>query len=210
MKSKHEIPSKTDYMKAYTYNLILTERTNCELEHERNIGKIDAAFYRNFSWQIMGKQRERQLSQTETKDDAKSIKQNLLSQANGRPRRQSFHGTHQDQDQGKVKAVVESRTDFNGNVPKRYTSTCYFKTNNIPAWYSESVLIKIGSTKRVYDEKVWFKHKIQPYYWEENMTTEVNFAPTIQQTSQIRIPVVAPDDDHYISLEPQQTAAGAS
>ncbi|ENN80409.1 hypothetical protein YQE_03157, partial [Dendroctonus ponderosae] len=65
MRSKHEIPNKTDYMKAYTFNLIETERTNCELENERNVGKIDGAFYRNFSWQIMGKQRERHLSQTD-------------------------------------------------------------------------------------------------------------------------------------------------
>lgn len=61
----HGIPNKFDYMKAHSFNLIQTERTNTELEHETNVGKIDAAFYRIFAWQIMGKQKERQLSQEE-------------------------------------------------------------------------------------------------------------------------------------------------
>lgn len=39
----------------------------------------------------------------------------------------------------------------------RYISTCYFKPRTVPAWYTECILIHIGSTKRIYDEKIWFK-----------------------------------------------------
>ncbi|KAH1017089.1 hypothetical protein HUJ05_007805 [Dendroctonus ponderosae] len=307
MRSKHEIPNKTDYMKAYTFNLIETERTNCELENERNVGKIDGAFYRNFSWQIMGKQRERHLSQTDAicrrilRTDADvllrlnttidilstvrrrkgdyfghvirdekfgSLQLIIQEKIEGRraPRRRRTSWLKKESDmeiagdfvqptkknamldiqfetltkviffsddlveakrhealsgstplsnetqheksrcqEAKNDVLIESRTDFMGTAPKKYVSTCYFKPRTVPAWYTECILIHIGSTKRIYDEKIWFKQKLQPYYWTEKMTTTVNFPPTKAHFSDLTIPVRA-EDVHFMSLEAQQIA----
>ncbi|XP_076253394.1 uncharacterized protein LOC143191843 isoform X2 [Rhynchophorus ferrugineus] len=105
--------------------------------------------------------------------------------------------------------IVNSRTDLNGVYPKRYVTTCYIKPKVLPIWYTESVLIFIGSTKRKYDEKVYFKNKTLPYYWSENMTTEVNFPPTKTHISEITIPTEQ-TKTHYMSLEPQQLVAAFS
>ncbi|ENN80408.1 hypothetical protein D910_06338 [Dendroctonus ponderosae] len=186
MRSKHEIPNKTDYMKAYTFNLIETERTNCELENERNVGKIDGAFYRNFSWQIMGKQRERHLSQTDANDLVEAKRHEALSGST--PLSNETQHEKSRCQEAKNDVLIESRTDFMGTAPKKYVSTCYFKPRTVPAWYTECILIHIGSTKRIYDEKIWFKQKLQPYYWTEKMTTTVNFPPTKAHFSDLTIP----------------------
>lgn len=39
----------------------------------------------------------------------------------------------------------------------RYVTTCYLKTIHRPFWYSETVQIKLGSTKKRYFEDVFFK-----------------------------------------------------
>ncbi|XP_066155902.1 uncharacterized protein [Euwallacea fornicatus] len=206
MRSKEEIPNKTDYMKAYTFNLIQTERTNCELENEENVGRIDETFYRNFSWQIMGKRKERKLSQSKTGDVPK-IKNRELSAMNPDTTNGRLQDASKNHEEEVDKIVLRSRTDFTGNFPKRYFSTCYLKPKVVPVWYTESLILNIGSTKRFYTEKIWFKNVHQPYYWSEKMTTEVNFPPTKTHISQLDIPVPAVDG-HYISLEPQQIAAG--
>ncbi|XP_019754661.1 uncharacterized protein LOC109533709 isoform X2 [Dendroctonus ponderosae] len=107
--------------------------------------------------------------------------------------------------EAKNDVLIESRTDFMGTAPKKYVSTCYFKPRTVPAWYTECILIHIGSTKRIYDEKIWFKQKLQPYYWTEKMTTTVNFPPTKAHFSDLTIPVRA-EDVHFMSLEAQQIA----
>ncbi|KAF7272639.1 hypothetical protein GWI33_014602 [Rhynchophorus ferrugineus] len=171
MGPNHGIPSKFDYMKAYSFNLIQSERTNTELEHEANVGKIDAAFYRIFAWQIMGKQKERQLSQEEPRDTIKTKKQEIYHESSVYPN-ERLQEARDVKKSNSSQVIVNSRTDLNGVYPKRYVTTCYIKPKVLPIWYTESVLIFIGSTKRKYDEKVYFKNKTLPYYWSENMTTE--------------------------------------
>ncbi|XP_060529347.1 uncharacterized protein LOC132703849 isoform X2 [Cylas formicarius] len=176
MKSKNEILSKFDYMKAYSYNFILTEKTNTELEHQQNVGRIDKSFYKIFSWQIMGKQKERQLSENQSKDVIK----------NGQ--------------------IVSNSAE----PPSRYVAKCYFKTKTVPTWYTESLLIYVGSTKRRYEEKVHFKNKLQPYYWSETMTTQMKEDKTTPPVFRSEAFITMEKSNyHYISLEPQQQIVAA-
>lgn len=55
MPANHEVFSKTDYVKAHSFNLIQAEKTNCEVEHVKNVGKINSEFYyKKFPWQVGG------------------------------------------------------------------------------------------------------------------------------------------------------------
>ncbi|KAL1491376.1 hypothetical protein ABEB36_011983 [Hypothenemus hampei] len=207
MRSKHETPKKIDYLKASSFNLIETERTNCELENEKNIGKIDGCFYKTFSWQIMGTWKARSLSQSEI-DVQKAKKHNDLTEihhaTNGR-----IYETSSSTRSNK-ETVVTTHTAFTGSFPKKYVSTCYLKPKIVPNWYTERLLIHLGSTKRSYNEQVWFKFQLKPYYWSENMTTQVNLPKEKQEISEITIPVPDEKNVHYISLEPQQTKVEAN
>ncbi|XP_066248156.1 uncharacterized protein [Euwallacea similis] len=207
MRSKEKIPNKTNYMKALSFNLIQTERTNCELENEKNVGSIDGSFYRNFSWQIMGKRKESKMSQSEIEDVLKIKNYELSAMSPDTTTNGRLQNTSKNHREEVNKIVLRSRTDYTGNYPKRHVSTCYLKPKVVPVWYTESLILNIGSTKRFYNEKIWFKHVHQPYYWSERMTTEVNFPPNKTHISQLDIPVPAMDG-HYVSLEPQQIAAG--
>ncbi|XP_030749744.1 uncharacterized protein LOC115877643 [Sitophilus oryzae] len=198
MRSKHELPSKFDYMKAYSFNLIQTERTNTELEHERNAGKIDGAFYKIFAWQIAGMPNERPAEATKTMQLENQQKSNDHSNKRLQEESEVLKNS-------KSKVEVQTRVDNSGSSSKRYVTTCYIKPKTLPVWYTESLLIFIGSTKRKYDEKIYFKNKTQPYYWSENMTTDVNFPPTKSYLSEAVLPTET--KCHYISLEPQQLAA---
>ncbi|XP_050304336.1 uncharacterized protein LOC126741909 [Anthonomus grandis grandis] len=196
MKSKREIPNEYDYLKAYSYNLILTEKTNCELEDKRNVGKIDGAFYRIFSWQIMGKQKERQISDQETKNGS-----NINNQDN--PTRISQYNVQQQRQTKKELHIVESRNVYNNNTLKRYVTTCYFKQKTVPSWYSESLVLDLETKKKTFDEKVFYMNKLQPSYWSESVTTEVNSPAGKTFTANLLIPVPE-TGTHYVSLEPQQ------
>ncbi|CAH0554482.1 unnamed protein product [Brassicogethes aeneus] len=101
--------------------------------------------------------------------------------------------------------LTKSRFDYSGSAPKRYTTSCYIKPTPVPIWYTESLTLKINSTKRTYREQVYFKVKQRPYKWSETMTTEVMTCPKLHQNE--AVVSVENSDFHYISLEPQQIAA---
>ncbi|KAJ8968174.1 hypothetical protein NQ314_002433 [Rhamnusium bicolor] len=90
----------------------------------------------------------------------------------------------------------------------RYTTKCYIKPVTLPIWYTESLFLNIGSTRRKYEEKIYFKNKLVPHSWSESMYTEIKTAPK-RIISDAIIPVEK-SEIHYISFEPQQIAAGAN
>ncbi|KAJ8982713.1 hypothetical protein NQ317_019504 [Molorchus minor] len=113
--------------------------------------------------------------------------------------------TYETTERSEASIVTESRTDYSGTAPKRYTTKCYIKPVTVPTWYTESLYLKINSTKRRYEEKIYFKNKLVPSRWLESMNTEVKTAPK-NIVSDIYIPVEE-SEVHYMSLEPQQIAA---
>ncbi|KAJ8960064.1 hypothetical protein NQ318_009506 [Aromia moschata] len=154
MKSRHEIPSKYAFMKVHTFDFIQNEKTNAELVHEKNVGKIEQEFYKGET--------------SEASDTAK-----YKPDTSEKITKSQTYGA----ETSEVSIMTESRTDLSGTTPKRYTTTCYVKPATVPIWYTESLYLKIGSTKRRFEEKIYFKNKLLPYRWSENMYTEVKTAP---------------------------------
>ncbi|KAI4462195.1 hypothetical protein MML48_5g00015383 [Holotrichia oblita] len=104
----------------------------------------------------------------------------------------------------------EERVTQGRYAPKRYVTTCYFQPKQLPVWYSETMILNIGSTKKKYFESIYYENKLSPFHWTESMTTIIpdSEAP-ILVNSTVDIPISQPEF-HYISLEPQQTAAMAN
>ncbi|KAI4462194.1 rab gdp/gtp exchange factor [Holotrichia oblita] len=88
--------------------------------------------------------------------------------------------------------------------PKRYVTTCYFQPKQLPVWYSETMILNIGSTKKKYFESIYYKNKLSVFHWTESIKTII---PGSEDASLINsamdIPISKPEF-HYISLEPQQ------
>ncbi|KAK9704034.1 Reverse transcriptase (RNA-dependent DNA polymerase) [Popillia japonica] len=94
-------------------------------------------------------------------------------------------------------------------APKRYVTTCYFQPKQLPVWYSETMILNIGSTKKKYFESIYYENKLSPFHWTESMTTIIPDAEEpVLVNSSVDIPI-SPPECHYISLEPQQIAAMA-
>ncbi|XP_057656147.1 uncharacterized protein LOC130893792 [Diorhabda carinulata] len=116
------------------------------------------------------------------------IKQNELSQAEYIPRA------------SEISIILDSRTDLTGESPKRYTTKCYLEPKAVPYWYNENLLLFINSTKRIYEEKVYFKEKFLPIKWSERMWTEANYSNHPLKISTLDIPLT----DIYIPLNEVQ------
>ncbi|KAJ3643493.1 hypothetical protein Zmor_026201 [Zophobas morio] len=187
MKWKNEIPNKTEFMKINSFNFIECEKFHSELVHEQNAGKIRVA-------REEGGQRK-EVKETRSYD-------NLAAVAT-----QSDKENKERRTMTETITLTKSNTDFTGSAPKRYTTKCFIKPVTTPIWYSESLFLNIGSTKRTYAEKIYFKEKLFPFRWSETMTTEVQTGPKCVY-SDCFIPVDDYTDDvQYVSLEPQQKAA---
>uniref|UniRef100_V5GU35 Uncharacterized protein n=1 Tax=Anoplophora glabripennis TaxID=217634 RepID=V5GU35_ANOGL len=185
MKSKHEIPNKTDFMKAHSFNFIQNEIGNSDLIHG------DKSYKHG-----QGGTETPSISKNQDVENQKMEKENSSR-------------THESLiEKSETSIVTDSRTDYTGSAPKRYTTKCYITLAPIPIWYTESVSLTIGSTRRRYEEKVYIKNKLRPYKWSESMSTEVKTMPK-NIISDIYIPV-EDSDIHFMSLEPQQIAAGAN
>ncbi|KAI4462218.1 flagella-associated protein [Holotrichia oblita] len=103
----------------------------------------------------------------------------------------------------------EERVTHGRYAPKRYVTTCYFQPKQLPVWYSETMILNIGSTKKKYFESIYYENKLSPFHWTESMTTIIpDSEEPIRVNSTVDIPISQPEF-YYISLEPQQTAAMA-
>ncbi|KAI4462199.1 hypothetical protein MML48_5g00015898 [Holotrichia oblita] len=103
----------------------------------------------------------------------------------------------------------EERVTQGRYAPKRYVTTCYFQPKQLPVWYSETMILNIGSTKKKYFESIYYENKLSPFHWTESMTTIIpDSEEPIRVNSTVDIPISQPEF-YYISLEPQQTAAMA-
>ncbi|KAI4462219.1 flagella-associated protein [Holotrichia oblita] len=98
----------------------------------------------------------------------------------------------------------EGRIKDGRYAPKRYVTTCYFQPKQLPVWYSETMILSIGSTKKKYFESIYYKNKLSVFHWTESIKTII---PGSEDASLINsamdIPISKPEF-HYISLEPQQ------
>lgn len=149
------------------------------LENERGaFGEVQSVNNNNNKDQCV----QEVISQTVEAINSEVIEKNELRQAEYIP------GTSE------ISIILDSRTDLSGESPKRYTTKCYLEPKTVPYWYNENLLLFINSTKRIYEEKVYFKEKLLPIKWSERMWTEANHHPI--KISTVNIPL----DDIYIPL----------
>ncbi|KAJ8917836.1 hypothetical protein NQ315_010748 [Exocentrus adspersus] len=217
MKSKHEIPNKFDHMKAHSFNFIQNEKVNSDLLHEKNVGKIDVGFYKRDQGTASVSKIRDNLDNTMKEDEnvrGSKFVPAVIKQENGDIfvetiyRNVKIRSSEALTEKAETRVVTDSRTVYGKSGPQRYTTMCYIKPVPVPIWYTESVYLTIGSTRKRFEEKVYIKNKLRPYKWSENMYTEVKTMPK-NITSDIYIPVEE-SDVHYVSLEPQQIAASAN
>lgn len=57
--------------------------------------------------------------------------------------------------------LTESKTDYTGAAPKRYITKCFIQPVTVPSWYRESLIMKLNSTKKHYNEEIYFKVRLR-------------------------------------------------
>ncbi|CAH0554480.1 unnamed protein product [Brassicogethes aeneus] len=195
-------PKNSEIMVKNTADFLDNERINCAILHEKNINMDKSTLYESPNTQ--------ECSMSKSNGHLESISQSehsIIDQIeNSRVLQDlSKEKTTTNDNKSETSILTKSRFDYSGSAPKRYTTSCYIKPTPVPIWYTESLTLKINSTKRTYREQVYFKVKQRPYKWSETMTTEVMTCPKLHQNE--AVVSVENSDFHYISLEPQQIAA---
>ncbi|KAG5898101.1 hypothetical protein JTB14_027458 [Gonioctena quinquepunctata] len=151
MMSTFSFPSKHDVVKMKTYDFLEGER----MGYEKNSGNESC--------------KESDISRTheEPQLEEKSIQDHDSSRSTRAEKSKT----------AEVSIIMDSSTDFSGSAPKRYITKCFIQPKTVPYWYTESVFLNIGSTRRKYQEKIFFKEKFIPVRWSERMSTEVTTFP---------------------------------
>ncbi|CAH0554481.1 unnamed protein product [Brassicogethes aeneus] len=203
-----EIVKTIEYFKKTLNSFIENEKIFSEITHENNVGKIK--YKLNILLDDESSPNTQECSMSKSNGHLESISQSehsIIDQIeNSRVLQDlSKEKTTTNDNKSETSILTKSRFDYSGSAPKRYTTSCYIKPTPVPIWYTESLTLKINSTKRTYREQVYFKVKQRPYKWSETMTTEVMTCPKLHQNE--AVVSVENSDFHYISLEPQQIAA---
>ncbi|VEN57453.1 unnamed protein product [Callosobruchus maculatus] len=109
--------------------------------------------------------------------------------------------SHKDSVTTGLSIISNSYTDLSGFAPKKYVTECYLKPKTGPYWFSESVTLVTHSTKRRYNEKIYFMNRLHPCKWSERMTTKTKSQPSnVVSECEIYIEGVEPRE-HTISLQ---------
>nr|CAH7767071.1 unnamed protein product [Callosobruchus chinensis] len=183
MKSKHEIPNKHDFMKAHSYNFILNERHGgVQQEH---LGE-----------ELVNHRIDHRPRQNNESDESLVSHISLIMDENNR--------SHKDSITTGLSIISNSYTDVSGFAPKKYVTECYLKPKTGPYWFSESVTLQTHSTKRRYNEKIYFMNRLHPCKWSERMTTKTNSQPTnVVSECEIYVEGVEPKEHTiHIPLQP--------
>nr|CAH7767072.1 unnamed protein product [Callosobruchus chinensis] len=112
--------------------------------------------------------------------------------------------SHKDSITTGLSIISNSYTDVSGFAPKKYVTECYLKPKTGPYWFSESVTLQTHSTKRRYNEKIYFMNRLHPCKWSERMTTKTNSQPTnVVSECEIYVEGVEPKEHTiHIPLQP--------
>ncbi|XP_022918119.1 uncharacterized protein [Onthophagus taurus] len=119
-----------------------------------------------------------------------------------------YESKNLDENHQKPISQSQERYVFSSGSLQRYVTTCYFQPKQIPVSYSETMILKIGSSKKKFFESVYCKNTLLPSKWSESMHTTIKreTEPKTLQTSEIYIPIEK-STFNYVSLEPQQIIA---